>query len=254
MDQREQLNHIAEDLLSLGVCRGDLLLVHASLSSLGRVEGGARTVVEALLRAIGSGGTLLMPALSYATVNTANPYFSVKETPGCVGVIPEYFRKMQGTYRSLHPTHSICAKGALAKKLVCAHGLDDTPVGNHSPLSLLAQCEGKILMLGCGLYPNTSMHGAEEVTRPPYLFRKEKTAYIVTDAENQKRQAEYRCHDFTGYAQRYDRIANILSRSELKQGFVLNAECFLINAAAMRERAVRVLNEQPLYFVDKIAE
>ena len=40
------------------------LMVHSSLSALGEVEGGANTVIGALLEAIGPTGTLAMPAMS----------------------------------------------------------------------------------------------------------------------------------------------------------------------------------------------
>jgi len=64
---------IAEALQQLGVRPGGVLLVHSSLSSLGYVPGGPETVIQALLKALGPGGTLLMPALSYLYV-----------TPKCV--------------------------------------------------------------------------------------------------------------------------------------------------------------------------
>jgi len=56
---------IANDLKALGLREGGVLLVHASLRSLGKVPGGAETVVRGLLHALGEKGTLLMPALSY---------------------------------------------------------------------------------------------------------------------------------------------------------------------------------------------
>ena len=40
---------IASGLKDLGLVSGDSVLVHSSLSSLGRVTGGAETVVEAFL-------------------------------------------------------------------------------------------------------------------------------------------------------------------------------------------------------------
>lgn len=249
---REQYNTIIEDLLRLGVINGDIMLVHSSLSSLGMVDGGAKTVLDALECAVGESGTLLMPALSYDSVNSENPIFSASETPVCTGAISEYFRTRKGTLRSLHPTHSVCAGGRLAGEMVSGHKSDNTPVGAHSPFSMLARLHGKILMLGCGLCPNTSMHGVEELSRPPYLFKKEKTLFTLIDGKNNRRTDEYYCHDFSGWIQRYDRISQVLSESELRHGHVLEADCFLIDAASLWEKASNKLKENPLFFVDKI--
>lgn len=40
---------LARDLIALGLCPTDTVLVHSSLSALGRVEGGADTVIDTLL-------------------------------------------------------------------------------------------------------------------------------------------------------------------------------------------------------------
>lgn len=105
------------------------------MRSLGKVPGGAETVVLGMLQALGEDGTLLMPALSYAHIDAENPVFDVLNTPSCVGALPEYFRTRPGTIRSVHPTHSVCGVGIQAESLLKNHHLDTTPCGEHSPLS-----------------------------------------------------------------------------------------------------------------------
>ncbi len=51
---------IAQDLRQLGLRSGDLVMVHASLRRIGPVRGRAEGVIEAILAAIGPGGTMLM--------------------------------------------------------------------------------------------------------------------------------------------------------------------------------------------------
>ena len=52
---------ICRALDSLGLREGDCVMMHSSLSALGYMEGGADTVVDALLDAVGPTGTLLVP-------------------------------------------------------------------------------------------------------------------------------------------------------------------------------------------------
>ena len=58
MVSREDLD---AGLRRLGVEPGDSVEVHSSLSSFGRVVGGAATVVDALMGAVGPDGVILMP-------------------------------------------------------------------------------------------------------------------------------------------------------------------------------------------------
>ena len=54
------VEQLTSDLRRLGVTAGDLLMVHASLRAIGPTDGGADGVIEALERAVGPDGTLLM--------------------------------------------------------------------------------------------------------------------------------------------------------------------------------------------------
>ena len=52
-------------LKDLGVRKGQVIMVHTSLSSLGYVCGGAQSVIEALLESVGDEGTIMMPTQSW---------------------------------------------------------------------------------------------------------------------------------------------------------------------------------------------
>lgn len=242
------------DLLALGVRPGDALLVHSSLRSLGHNESRARhaaeAVVEGLLSVLGPTGTLLMPGLSYETVNPAHPVFDVRSSPVCVGALPEYFRTRPGTLRSLHPTHSVCGVGRRAADLLKDHVRDTTPCGPNSPFSKLSHVDGHILFLGCGLRPNTTMHAVEEHVVPPYLFG-EPVDYRVIQSNGEETAMTVRSHNFKGWAQRYDRIEQYM-RHGMKKGLVLQAECYLLDAAEMWFAALTQLRLDPLSFVEEI--
>ena len=64
MSNPATVGSLVDDLRRLGVETGDVLMVHSSMSALGFVVGGAQAVCEALLIAVGAGGTIAMPSQS----------------------------------------------------------------------------------------------------------------------------------------------------------------------------------------------
>jgi aminoglycoside 3-N-acetyltransferase len=243
---------IASDLAELGVKPGDILLVHSSLKSLGQADCTPPIVIDGLRAALGDAGTLLLPALSYATVGPAqgNLTFDVLQTPSCVGAIPEYFRtQVPGVARSVHPTHSVCAIGPRAQEMIHDHQLDTTPCGEHSAFRRLPLVGGKVLMLGCGLRPNTSMHAVEELAHPP-RFLGSLYEYQIILADRSRITMNVQRHSFVNQNlhQRYDRLGPLMSPPELRTGKVLAAEAFLFDAAGLWKTALAALAKDGFAF------
>ena len=238
---------LCRDLDALGLRLGDRVMVHAAFRSLGVAD--PEVIVQALLRVLGPHGLLLTPALSYEQ----NPphVHDTRSTPTCVGFFPEYVRTRPGTRRSLHPTHSVCGVGGDVDGWLADHALDSTPCGEYSPFRKLVERGGKILMLGCGLRPNTTMHAIEEMAPPPYVFGPLVT-YTITDAAGRVFTKTYTHHGFAGVVQHYDRVADLLHGDDLRSGMVGNARSFLIDAAALGEQALACLRRDPFYFVDRL--
>lgn len=252
---------MTEDLRRLGIREGDTLLVHSSFKALGWENGSPEQVLAALQQAVGPEGTLLVPTLTYATVTPQHPFFDVRHTAPCVGAIPTAFCGLPGVYRSLSPTHSIAALGRLAERLTEGQELDNTPVGGHSALRRLRDwpqmdgtCGGKILMLGCGLCPNTSMHGIEELVGVPYVLQEQETTFTCVDRDGKEHAVRMRCHDFyykgRHLEQHYERLLPLLDPTEWQQGQVLQAPSILLSAAAVWEHAESKLRTDPWYFVE----
>ncbi len=154
---------IAQSLVAMGIRPGDALLLHSALSSLGRVEGGAPTVVEAFLDVLGPAGTLVVPTLS-----DMNRPFAPESSPSAVGQLTEVVRQWPGAVRSRHPTHSVAAIGAQSRYLTDGHerGL---PCGLDSPYNKLGALRGWVLLLGVDQDRNTTWHVAETVADVAYL-------------------------------------------------------------------------------------
>src|SRR5262249_38718106 len=125
-----------------GVEPGALLQVHSSLSSLGYVEGGAETVVDALLEVVGPLGTVMVPTFNHGAAEV----YDWRTTPSVNGAVTEAVRKRPEARRSVHPTHPYAAIGPQAEYLVAGH-LEVDPFHRRSPLGKLADLGGLVLLL-----------------------------------------------------------------------------------------------------------
>lgn len=163
-------NDIAAGLRRFGVLEGAGVVVHSSLSSFGRVEGGAAAVVEALMEVVTAQGTLLMPSFNHAAPFTEGGpgYYDPRETPTSNGAIPDYFWRLPGVLRSLDPTHPVAAWGKNARRYTAEHHRTLT-MGPKSPLGLLGAEGGFGLLLGVTYSTNTFHHVVEMSTGAPCL-------------------------------------------------------------------------------------
>ncbi|ULO06714.1 AAC(3) family N-acetyltransferase [Paenibacillus sp. 19GGS1-52] len=156
------------------------ILVHSSLKSIGEVQGGADTVLDALVEYMRD-GLLVLPTHTWAYINANNPRFSVLDSPSCVGILPELFRSRKGVIRSWHPTHSVAALGADAVEFTAGAELWDTPCARGSVWGKLLDRKADIVLLGVDLRRNTFIHGIEEwVDIPGRMTDEPEQLYTVT--------------------------------------------------------------------------
>lgn len=147
----------------LGIEKGSRLVVHSALRSLGAIEGGADTVLDALLDCIGEEGLLVMPTFTYF-----NETFDPTTEPSKTGALSEVMRKRPNAVRSLHPSHSVTAIGNGAFELCEGHHMLPG-LGVDSPLDRVAKAGGGILLLGVGHTSNSTVHVGEAYAKVPYL-------------------------------------------------------------------------------------
>lgn len=186
---------LTADLRRLGVEPGDLLFIHASFKSLGPVRGGAGSVVPALEVAVGPNGLILMPSFNLGDHKTRPERWDVASAPSTVGWLTEYFRRMPGTVRSDHYSHSVAARGPGAAALVsghlCTEGLrspwDRPPwgktYGTHSPMVRAYARAGRLLMLGVDYDSSTYAHVVEVMLWNRRLAADPEASYVWLDRE-----------------------------------------------------------------------
>lgn len=154
---------IVKALLELGITNGDTVLVHSALSKVGKIEGSAQTVIDAIEGIIGKEGTLVMP--TFSQVDFENSYKTwYMDKPSDTGYLTEYFRKLPFVYRSNQETHSVAARGKLAYELTYQHkwfGPHICPYGEYafadsSPWQKMYNLNVKVL--GFGVLMSTFTH------------------------------------------------------------------------------------------------
>ena len=240
-----------EQLGKLGICAGDVVLIHSSMKAL-KTKLTPLDFLAELMELITSEGTILLPALTYESVTFEKPYFSVLESEPCVGILPKTFMKISGVVRSIHPTHSVFAWGAKADIMTREHFNDNTPVGPNSPFMLLPEFDGKILFIGDILYSCTFMHGIEEIANVPYVFNDEMTRYLIKDSKGNTFDKEYYTHNFMGWEQEYPRIRDILDYPDIRTGNIYSAPCTLIDSAKLKAAATERLKDDEYAFVSPV--
>ena len=148
---------------NLGLDRGDTVFIHSSLSSIGKVESGADTVVEALLDTVGKGGTLVAPAFTFGRKRAL---FDPATDSSGMGLISETVRTHPQALRSVHMYHSVTAIGREAEKITSA--LAPSAWAGDGAFWQLVELDARILLLGVTYRACTFFHVIEQLVQVPY--------------------------------------------------------------------------------------
>jgi aminoglycoside 3-N-acetyltransferase len=175
-------DRLVADLRTLGLQRGQHLLIHCSLRRAGQIDGGAATLLAAIGEVAGQQATLVVPtqtplnsltsrafldatagldAAGRARFVAAMPGFDPASTPSAgMGAFAEYLRTRPSAVRSSHPQVSFAAVGPEARECTSVHDLD-CHLGDRSPLGWLYAADAAVLLLGVGYSACTAFHLAE---------------------------------------------------------------------------------------------
>jgi aminoglycoside 3-N-acetyltransferase len=158
---------IVDDLKRLGLEQGMAVEVHSSLSSLGYVEGGASTVITALMEVVGEQGAIVMPAdlmsplLPLTDEDKARGIYAKSRSldenadgKTGMGIIADTFRTWPNTCLG-KGIHRVCAWGRDAERY------------RQDRYKYLLSIDGWALLIGVDIYHCSSMHIAEETVKLP---------------------------------------------------------------------------------------
>ncbi len=230
----------------VGVNPDQPVIVHAALSAVGEIRGGAETVLGALLAAAPgvmaptfTYKTMIIPevgpednAYTYGTGKDQNRMaeFFQPDMPAdpMMGVLPEIIRKHPGARRSMHPILSfsgIRVDQALATQTM------EAPL---APIGALAEDNGLVLLIGVNHTVNTSIHYAE------YLAgRKQFVRWALTP------QGVRECPGFSGCSDGFEAAAPYLE-SITRTAQIGGATLRAVQLKPMIEILADLVRKQPL--------
>lgn len=175
-------SRLVRDFTDLGVRPGGIIMLHASVKSVGWVAGSPDVILGALRDVLGPEGTLMMyvgwedgtyemdswPEAKRRAYLEECPPFDPATSRAVMGwsVLTEYLRTTPGACRSANPEASMAAIGPKAGWLTADHRLD-YGFGPGSPLEKLCEAGGEVLLLGTPLDTVTLLHYAESLADVP---------------------------------------------------------------------------------------
>jgi aminoglycoside 3-N-acetyltransferase len=183
------VDNIERGFREAGLVAGDRVMAHSSLSSFGRVEGGAESVIEALMRIVGKEGTIILPTFTLSFFTAVPRVLDLMKTPSEMGKITEVFRLRPDTVRSKHMTHSVAVWGKDAEAVVKLPSR--TSWGVDGTFQWLLDHDARILLIGVDYNRCTLIHKVEEEMRVPYRkFTKFDGTTILPDGTEEKNDSE----------------------------------------------------------------
>lgn len=226
----------------------DTILMHSSMKAIGDVEGGADTVLDALMEYF-SEGLLLLPTHTWAQMGDDYRVFDPKKEDSCVGILPNLFYKRTGVLRSLHPTHSMAAYGKGAEEYLAGEIDCNTPCTPGGCYDRLREAHGKILLVGVTHARNTFIHGVEEVLNVPNRLTDHPVEFYTRMPDGSDRKIYMRRHynavqpyiseDFVKLTQAF------YDTGAAKQVRLGDAACILCDAQGVFEVTRHVLAPDP---------
>lgn len=243
---------LTRGLSGLGLEPGDHVLVHSAYKSLGPVEGGPQTVIDALLDVLGESGTLIAPTFNFAFCG-GEP-FDARSTPSKMGVLTELVRQDPRARRVEHPIYSFAVIGAKADE---AAAIDDpSSYGPGSIFGKLREWNGKIMIIGLSYNDSmTFFHHVEELEGCDYRYMKEFNGQVTgADGETREQTASMFVRNLDkGVITAVDPMGELLAdQGIVKSAKIGDATVRLMNARETYESTARELEKGSalLYRID----
>ena len=230
----------------LNIPKGSIVLAHTAFRLIGKVDGGAKTVLDAFIEYFTeNGGLFCVPTHTWA--NIKEPFvLDMNDTKTCLGAFSDFAASDSRGIRSLNPTHSMMVFGDRKRALEFIK--DDAFVtSGTAPESCYGKLfteGGYVLLIGVSHVRNTYLHAVEEIIGTP-----DRLAEIPVDVSIKLRSGEIiprkiRPHktSFTSdVSLRFSKYETAFRyHRAITDGFIGNAPAQACNAVIMKETMEKI--------------
>ena len=156
---------IFSQLEKMNIPRNKVVLVHSSLKLVGSLEGGAQTLLDALIEYFTyDGGLLCVPTHTWNNLGKEIT-LDMSDHSTCLGAFPDIAAKDPRGIRSKNPTHSMAVFGDRTRALEFISD-DENVLSGTAPESCygkLYRDGGYVMLLGVAHNRNTYLHCVDEM-------------------------------------------------------------------------------------------
>jgi aminoglycoside N3'-acetyltransferase len=139
---------LSEQLLNLGLARGDVLYLRASLKPVGiSKEELGPSLLRSIFDVVGPEGTLIVPAFvrQYGRWQRNIPVSDKNLRPN-TGALSDIVLAHPSAIRSQHPTHSFAGLGPVASEILEGHTAEKSA---FEPMRKIVDRDGLMMLVGC---------------------------------------------------------------------------------------------------------
>jgi len=243
-------NDVKNALVDVGINKGDIIMVHSDIGTFGKLGTFDRnfllkSLIDVLKEVVGKNGTIVMPTFTYSFYE--NKAYDVENSKSTVGILTEYFRKMQGVIRSKHPTHSVAIWG---KNKELAEIGNDT-FDKFSIFGSLHKFNAKQVFLGVPFSKScTFVHYIEQIHGVWYRYMRKFKCNVF---ENTKIKVEeislyYRYFFFLNSFKKLEH--HLLKKGLLKQIMIGHNSISMIETKLLFDECYKLLDKDAYYLLN----
>lgn len=159
------------------IAKGKIVTVHTSLKAIGEIEGGAQTLLSALIEYFtADGGLLCVPTHTWNS-----DIYDMRKSDSCIGVLPCVAAADNRGIRTVHPTHSMAVFGDKQRvtDFIKDEAVVDSTTNPKGCYGKMYDEDGYVLLIGVGQEKNTFIHCVEEMLCVPKRLTDEKVERTV---------------------------------------------------------------------------